>query len=67
MPHSTYVKYDMTLLGDLPAGGQHGFYARPSAHLRSLATLVGLGTISLSSDIVGLVQGGVVKTVRSAA
>ena len=48
---------------------QHGFYARafgtPSAaHLRLLATLAGLGTISSSSDIVRFVYGGVVKTFR---
>ena len=45
---------------------QHGFYARPSAHLRSLATGVGLGTIPRSSDIVRFVQGGVVKIFRCA-
>ena len=45
---------------------QHGFYARPSAHLRSLATGVGLGRITHSSDIARFVQGGVVKTFRCA-
>ena len=44
--------------------GQHGFYARPAAHLRLLATLAGLGTIPRSSGIVRFVQGGVVKTFR---
>ncbi|SMP75742.1 hypothetical protein SAMN06265222_1201, partial [Neorhodopirellula lusitana] len=43
---------------------QHGFYARPSAHLRTLATGVGFGTISGSSCIVRFVWGGVVKTYR---
>ena len=45
---------------------QHGFYARPSAHLRSLATGAGFGTISRSSGVVRFVQGGVVKTFRCA-
>ena len=36
----------------------------PSAHLRPLATIAGLGTISRNSDIVRFVQGGVVKTFR---
>ena len=44
--------------------GQHGFYARPSAHLPWLVTRAGLGTISRSSDIARFVQGGVVKTFR---
>ena len=44
---------------------QHGFYAEAlRAHLRFLATVAGLGTISCSSDIVRFVQGGVVKTFR---
>ena len=38
----------------------------PSAHLRPLATLAGLGTISDNSDIARFVQGGVVKTFRCA-
>ena len=47
------------------SGVQHGFYAEAlRAHLRSLATRVGLGTISCSSDAVRFVQGGVVKTFR---
>ena len=46
-------------------GMQHGFYAEAlRAHLRSLATLAGLGTISRNSDIARFVQGGVVKTFR---
>ena len=45
-------------------GVQHGFYARPAAHLRSLATTAGFGTICGSSGIVRFVQGGVVKTFR---
>ena len=36
----------------------------PSAHLRPLATLAGLGTISDNSDIARFVQGGVVKNFR---
>ena len=44
--------------------GQHGFYARPSAHLPTLSTRAGLGTIFRSSGIVRFVQGGVVKTFR---
>ena len=45
--------------------GQHGFYAEAlRAHLGSLATGHGLGTISRSSDIARFVQGGVVKTFR---
>ena len=43
---------------------QHGFYARPSAHLPRLPTRAGLGTISRSSGIVRFVLGGVVKTFR---
>ena len=43
---------------------QHGFYARPSAHLPCLATMAGLGRITRSSDIVRFVQGGVVKPFR---
>ena len=44
---------------------QHGFYAEAlRAHLRSLATVAGLGTISRSSGIARFVQGGVVKTFR---
>ena len=43
---------------------QHGFYARPAAHLGSLATGHGFGTLSRSSDIARFVQGGVVKTFR---
>ena len=46
---------------------QHGFYAGPSAHLRPLATLAGLGTIFSNSGIVRFVQGGVVKTFRWAS
>ena len=42
------------------------FTLRPSAHLRPLATLAGLGTMSRNSDIVRFVQGGVVKTFRCA-
>ena len=46
---------------------QHGFYAKAlRAHLGSLATGHGLGTISRSSGIVRFVQGGVVKTFRCA-
>ena len=46
-------------------GMQHGFYAEAlRAHLRSLATGVGLGRISRSSDVARFVQGGVVKTFR---
>jgi hypothetical protein len=45
---------------------QHGFYARPSAHLPCLATRAGVGTIFRSSDIARFVQGGVVKTFRYA-
>ena len=40
------------------------FTLRPSAHLPTLATRAGLGTISGSSGIVRFVQGGVVKTFR---
>ena len=40
------------------------FTLRPSAHLPTLSTLAGLGTISHSSDIARFVQGGVVKTFR---
>ena len=47
-----------------PSGIQHGFYARPSAHLPCLAALAGLGTILGSLGIVRFVQGGVVKTFR---
>ena len=55
----------MRLFGDLPVGGQHGFYAKAlRAHLGSLATRLGLGRISSSSGIVRFVQGGVVKTFR---
>ena len=43
---------------------QHGFYARPAAHLPTLATRAGIGTISRSSNIARFVQGGVVKTFR---
>ena len=43
---------------------QHGFTLGPSAHLRPLATLAGLGTIFSNSGIVRFVQGGVVKTFR---
>ncbi|EKK03336.1 hypothetical protein RBSH_01395 [Rhodopirellula baltica SH28] len=45
---------------------QHGFYARPSAHLPWLVTWAGIGTISRSSGIARFVQGGVVKTFRCA-
>ena len=51
-------------IGNRFIAGQHVFYARPSAHLRSLATCLGAGTISRSSDIARFVQGGVVKTFR---
>ena len=44
--------------------GQHGFYARPAAHLLTFATRVGVGIISRSSGIARFVQGGVVKTFR---
>ena len=40
------------------------FTLGPSAHLRSLATGVGLGTITRSSYIARFVKGGVVKTFR---
>ena len=40
------------------------FTLGPSAHLRPLATLAGLGTIFSNSGIVRFVQGGVVKTFR---
>ena len=30
---------------DARVAAQHGFYARPAAHLRSLATIAGFGTI----------------------
>ena len=40
------------------------FTLRPSAHLRSLATGVGFGTISAVQTSLGFVQGGVVKTFR---
>ncbi len=43
---------------------QHGFYARPSAHLPRLATRAGVGTILRSSGITRFVYGGVVKTFR---
>ena len=42
------------------------FTQGPSAHLRSLATLTGFGTIFRSSGIACFVQGGVVKTFRCA-
>jgi len=42
--------------------GQHGFYARPSAHLLRLVTRAGLGRITRSSGIVR--HGSVVKTFR---
>jgi len=38
----------------------------PSAHLPTLATLAGLGTVSRSSCIARFVQGGVVQTFRCA-
>ena len=40
------------------------FTLRPSAHLRRLATLAGVGTIVHNSNIARFVQGGVVKTFR---
>ena len=44
---------------------QHGFYAEAlRAHLPSLVTRAGLGTISRSSGVARFVQGGVVKTFR---
>jgi hypothetical protein len=43
------------------------FTLRPSAHLPTLSTRAGLGTISRSSGIVRFVQGGVVKTFRWAS
>lgn len=44
---------------------QHGFYAESlRAHLCSLATGHGVGTISRSSSIARFIQGGVVKTFR---
>ena len=46
------------------SAAQHGFYARPAAHLPTLSTRAGLGTIFGSSGIAGFVQGGVVKTFR---
>ena len=44
---------------------EHGFYAKAlRAHLRSLATTAGLGTIFRSQNIARFVCGGVVKTFR---
>ncbi len=43
------------------------FYARPSAHLGSLATGLGLGKITRSSGIARFVQGGFVGTFRCAS
>jgi hypothetical protein len=40
------------------------FTLRPAAHLPTLSTRAGLGTIFRSSDIARFVQGGVVKTSR---
>ena len=45
-------------------GGQHGFYARPAAHLPSLATRVGGGTLNLVQASLASFWGGVVKTFR---
>ena len=42
------------------------FTLRPSAHLPTLATRAGVGTIARSSCIARFVQGGVVKTFRCA-
>ncbi|TWT80271.1 hypothetical protein CA13_16840 [Planctomycetes bacterium CA13] len=42
------------------------FTLRLAAHLRTLATGCGIGTISRSSGIARFVQGGVVKTYRYA-
>ena len=58
--------YFISLTIDAPWSPNMGFYARPSAHLRCLATLAGLGTTSRSSGIVRFVQGGVVETLRFA-
>ena len=43
---------------------QHGFYARPAAHLATLSTRDGLGTISVVQTLSASFQGGVVKTFR---
>ena len=40
------------------------FTQGPAAHLRSLATGVGLGTILPNPDVARFVKGGVVKTFR---
>ena len=47
-----------------PAAHNMVFTQGPSAHLSSLPTLAGLGTIFSNSGIVRFVQGGVVKTFR---